>query len=226
MSDKVVKLKAELPALTGEQKNLVKGIKTAHKGCLNAFKEHVGYSFVAGLQLNALKESCAHGDFTALREKHFKDVSKSAAHRHMQFFDALKSPTVGLLPPGGIADLKLLTNGKLSKETKLKLLDGVYKKADGRTITEMYRDLGIIRQPEKQKHTPAREVSAEEAVKMELAAAREMVAAVAGAIDLAVLALAHTKVSPADREEALAKAVGWTNALRECQKVKVKKEDK
>jgi hypothetical protein len=102
------------------------------------------------------------------------------------------------------------------------VLQGMRQALDGRTVTGLLRDSDAARQLEEKRHHPAKALTPDEEVEQELAEARESVGDVAASIKLALETLAHTKVSPAERERALDVAVQWTGALRECQKAKRK----
>jgi hypothetical protein len=139
---------SKLAPLTNTQSTRVERINDYHRNCLSSFNTQISYAFLAGVELLALKEDCRHGDFVTIREKHLPDVPYSSATRYMKFADLIgqKTHTVGFLKP---ERLRLLTNGELSDEQKAKILEAVYDLADGKTLTELYRDLGVIRPPKK-----------------------------------------------------------------------------
>jgi len=125
------------------------------QGCRTAFNQHMGYAFLAGLALNCAKALVPHGNkgggFMKWREENLPGVSPRAATNYMHFAAALaeKHPTVGKLAT--VADftsgrLELL-NGELPEDEKQEVLKAVHDVADGKTLTQMYRDLGVIRQP-------------------------------------------------------------------------------
>lgn len=122
----------------------------------SAFARQMGYAFLAGVALLRAKEIIPHGKFLEWREAELPEVSRSSASRYTQFAEALrKDPTVGSL-----REVRLLDNGgELTEEQQAKVAKVVHKLADGKTLTEMYRDLGVIRQPEKPKHHPRKETT-------------------------------------------------------------------
>ena len=133
----------------------------------SAFSRQMGYAFLAGAALLRAKAIVPHGKFLEWREAELPQISRSSASRYTQFAEAvtLKDPTVGSL-----AEVKLLMEGEpLSPAQQQKIAGAVHDLADGKTLTEMYRDLGVIRQPEKPKHTPAKPLTPAE----ELAAEKE-----------------------------------------------------
>lgn len=117
----------------------------------SAFQRQMGFAFLAGCALLRAKEIVPHGKFVEWRESELPELSRSSASRYTQFAEALrKDPTVGSLK-----EVRLLGNGgELTADQQQKVADAVHKLADGKTLTEMYRDLGVIRQPEKPKHHP------------------------------------------------------------------------
>lgn len=128
-------------------------------GFRTAYQSQMGYAFLAGIALLRAKEIVPHGKFLAWREAELPQITRSSASRYMQFAEALpaKDPTVGSLP-----EVKLLGNGaELSDDSKKKILETVYEVADGKTLTEMYRDLGVIRQPKAKEHHPVKQTPEE-----------------------------------------------------------------
>lgn len=146
--------------LTRDQAALVDDIKTYHAGCRKAFEHQVQYAFMAGLKLLSLKESCPHGNskdsngagFNALCASELPDVSRSAAHRYMDFTNLLleKCPTVGFIRESNL----LLENGDLPSTEKESVLKAVYDAAEGKTWTAFYRDLDLCRKPEPHSYHP------------------------------------------------------------------------
>jgi hypothetical protein len=120
----------------------------------SAFQRQMGFAFLAGAALLRAKEIVPHGQFMAWREAELS-VERSSAERYMKFADAVgKFPTVG-----NLKEVKLLGEGEpLTAAQQKKITEAVHELADGKTLTEMYRDLGVIRQPEKPKHHPRKPV--------------------------------------------------------------------
>lgn len=117
----------------------------------SAFQRQMGFAFLAGVALLRAKEIVPHGKFLEWRESELPQLTRSSASRYSQFAEALrKDPTVGSLK-----EVKLLGEGEaLTPAQQKKITEAVHELADGKTLTEMYRDLGVIRQPEKPKHHP------------------------------------------------------------------------
>lgn len=174
-------------------------------GFHGAFARQMGCAYLAGMALNRAKEIVPHGKFMAWREAELP-VSNNSAARYMKFADALgKFPTVG-----NLKEVKLLARGKeLSPAQQKKITEAVHELADGKTLTEMYRDLGVIRQPEKPKHHPRKPVSVADTLAARRAHAEDLLHAFAGPLRI-FLNLAQ------DEEDANALPLdraGWERAL-------------
>lgn len=135
--------------ITKEQGDLVDEISAYFDGVGRAFEHQAQYAFMAGLKLHALKATCEHGNkngalgFMELRERLLPKISRSAANRFMDFTTLLqeKLPTVGNFNSGALQ----LTNGDLPEKQKEQVLKAVHDATEGKTWTQLYRDLGRIR---------------------------------------------------------------------------------
>lgn len=114
-----------------------------------AFNAQMGLAFLTGLALIRAKNILPHGDFGRWIKAELPKLSKGSAGRYVEFATAIlearpeisKFPTVGNLTERTPAKIQV----KLPKPEEKELLKAVYELADGRTLTEMYRDLGVIR---------------------------------------------------------------------------------
>lgn len=150
--------------------NAAKRITSYDDGVRSAFKSQMGYAFLAGVELLNVKQCLPHGEFEQWIKANLPKLSGGSRQNYMKFAEALsKSSTIEDLRPAAFQ----LTNGELSESDKEKVLKGVYKAADGKTLTEFYRALGVIRPKEKQKFTPAKPMSPDEELAAERAAADE-----------------------------------------------------
>lgn len=128
-----------------------------------AFQRQMGFAFLAGCALLRAKEIIPHGKFLDWRERELPQLTRASASRYSQFAEALrKDPTVGSLK-----EVKLLGEGEpLTPAQQKKITEAVHELADGKTLTEMYRDLGVIRQPQKPKHHPRKAGPADAAAQL------------------------------------------------------------
>lgn len=168
------------PATTTDR---VERVKSYHASCLQAFSDQMGYAFLIGVELLAIKEELPHGDFMAWRQKHLPEIAHRTATQYMKFVEKLtqRFPTVGKLAT--VSNFKMLPSGELSTAGKETVLKAVHEAADGKTFTEMYRDLGVIRQPKApawHPRKPAKDLTADDAVKLR----RDMATQAWGAIEL------------------------------------------
>jgi hypothetical protein len=69
-------------------------------------------------------------------------------------------PTVG--------NLKLLSNGRLPEDQETKIVTAFAQATDGKSLTELYRDTGIIREKKAPIHTPPAPVTVEDQLAAEL----------------------------------------------------------
>ncbi len=142
------------------QADRIERIKAYHAGCLKSFADQMGYAYLAGAELVSLKDETPHGQFEKVKEEQFTEIPRSSLGRYMQFAEAIqaKYPTVGYLRP-----TKLLTNGTFDEKEQGKVLKAVHDVADGKTLTQLYRDLGVIRQKEPKQYHPPKPVKPEDA---------------------------------------------------------------
>ncbi len=152
--------------LTAEQAVMVDEIKSYHEGVKRAFDHQAQYAFMTGLKLLALKASVPHGNspgsdgFIAIRKKFLPELSNGTTGRYMDFAKRCqeKFPTVGNINP----QVLQLTNGDLPEEQKKQVLKAVHEIADGKTWTQLYRELGKVREPKPAAHHPRGPINAKE----------------------------------------------------------------
>lgn len=153
--------KGNVEVLTADQVARVNRIKQYEAACRNSFSAQMGYAFLTGFELNAAKEELPHGKFAAWREANLPELPERSAQRYMKFAEQIRHS-------GGIADsgkLKLLGNGDLNEKDKEKVLEAVHEIADGKTLTQLYRDLGVIREKKPVVHHPRKPTTPEDDLK-------------------------------------------------------------
>lgn len=134
-------MSSSLTVLTKDQAAAVDRARSYHAACLKSFGDQIGYAFLAGRELAGLKDGQPHGTFMAFREAHFPEIPHRSATRYMDFHSKLA--TVANLTTAG--NRALLTNGELPEKDREKVLAAVHEIADGKTLTALYRDLGVIK---------------------------------------------------------------------------------
>jgi len=155
-----------------------------HDGVMRAVGQQMGYAFLAGVELNAAKEQILHGQFEKWRKQFLPHLPERTAQRYMQFATALQTQSPAL------SDLvqdspRLLTNGNdFSEAHRKSILEAVHEAADGKALTEMYRDLGVIKQPTHQKDRPrGQRLSPEEADEQRRANAKTFLVTLTGDLE-------------------------------------------
>jgi hypothetical protein len=139
--------------------NRLAAIQFYDQRCRKSFADQMGYAFLAGVELNALKTEIAHGQFAAFRKQFLPELPERSAQRYMAFASALTDAFPAVGKSATVADLAktrlLLTDGAPIPEGDLQAVcKAVHQAADGKTLTQFYRDLGVIREPKPKVHTP------------------------------------------------------------------------
>jgi hypothetical protein len=175
--------KTQLQVLSTDQAARVDRIKAYHAGCLQAFGDQMGYAFLTGRELIAAKASIPsghkdpEGGFGKWIKANVPELSNGTIHRYMSFATALEKqfPTVGNISP----TLLQIGPGGLDESAKAEVLKAVHEVADGKTLTELYRDLGVIRGPKDKKHH-APKLNAAETAEAQIEQAKQFVQTLIG----------------------------------------------
>jgi hypothetical protein len=146
-----------------------------HENNIRAAQQQFGYQFLAGVELHRVKESLAHGQFLKWREDNLSKIPARTATHYMAFAEVLisKSKAVANLTQKPMQ----ITNGEIPERDQKAILEAVFEFADGRSLTDLYRDLGIIRPAKKQEYTAPKELTADEQAKAEEEQAHELIQA-------------------------------------------------
>lgn len=150
-------------SLNPDQQKQVVRISAYHSGFVAGFKQQMGYAYLAGRELVSLKESLPHGDFQEACSAYLPGVTERTAQRYMKLHARLELNVAGG-KNDTVSHLKLLPNGELSEEAEKAVLAAVYEAADGKTMTDLYRDTDLIREKKAPKHTPPKELTPEETI--------------------------------------------------------------
>lgn len=211
--------KGIIEVLTKEQATLVEQIKSYHEAFEKSFSDQMGYAFLAGYALNAAKESLPHGKFTDWRAANLPEIPERSAQRYMKFADQIRH-TVADLPTVG--KLKLLGNGDLNEKDKEKVLEAVHEIADGKTLTQLYRDLGVIREKKAPKHHPRKPLSPEDHLEADKEQARGVMRAMLGPIATFLIepGAVLVQLSKGERQQLLDTFISAANEVRKFQKGK------
>lgn len=202
-----------MDVMTQEQAALVDQIKSYHAAFEKSFGDQMGYAFLAGASLNTAKESLPHGKFTTWREANLPEIPERSAQRYMKFADQIRHSVADLPSPG---KLKLLGNGDLAEKDKEKVLAAVHEIADGKTLTQLYRDLGVIREKKAPEHHPAKPRTPEEKLADRKQAARDLIGLCAGPLSTLMIDPQPTlaELTKAERRQFLDLLVSVSNEVR------------
>lgn len=200
-----------------------KRIATYHAGVLKATAEQFVYITLCGVELIAAKAEIEHGQFMKWVEDSFTDLtgfSHRTATKYMAFVERIHDKLASL---GEIASGRLqLTNGELPAKEKKELLEAVREYADGKTITDLYREMDVIPKPKpKEYHPPT--LTDEEKLAAEEKASAEFVQNTAN--DVAVITeedATWVKASDASLKQLFDACLGFTKKFRELKKSKKK----
>jgi hypothetical protein len=189
-----------------------------HEGFQKAFGDQMSYAVLAGFELNRIKEALPHGQFMKWREKFLPQIPHRTATQYMEFQTKLAThrqfPSVG--------NVKLLGNGELPDKDKAKVVEAVHQIADGKTLTQLYRDLGVIREKKPAQHHPRKPVSPEDKLSANKEHARGVMSAMLAPIATFMLDPGATLVelTKAERQQLLDAFVSASNEVRKFQKGK------
>lgn len=193
-------------AVQAKRIELIKAYFAAGK---KSFGDHMGYNFLVGAEMNALKDETPHGQFQKFRGSYFPEIPERTARLFMGFAAELsKTATVAVLPTVGSG--KLLTNGGLSEPQREEILKAVHKVCDGKRVMEMYRALGLVRPKSAPAHHPRKELTTDERLEAEAAQAVARRASLLSELNLMSSDLESktsffaTRTSPAEAKEILA----------------------
>ncbi len=126
----------------GELDQLKERIVELDDFCRQSFGKHMVYAFLCGVALNRAKQIVPHGNFARWHQAELPQLSRATLHRYMIFAGGLLARFPALQ---GLNAAPPLACGDLTGTESQQLLDAVHEAADGKTITDFYRDLGVIR---------------------------------------------------------------------------------
>ena len=223
--------KDKLEVISAAQTDRIERIKSYHQHCIRSFNTQMGYAFLCGAELSAAKAEVPHGQFTEWRERYLPQIPARSATRYIQFAEALaqNGHLADLKQPLRLCDSAVKNNGTLTDKEQEAVLKAVHEVADGKTLTQLYRDLGVIREPKDPNATPRKTVklTEEEKVAAELAAAEalvdatiEQIATCQGMGEDEGVTLSRVKL--AKRKELLAASTALNKLLRKLCKGKAK----
>lgn len=143
-----------------------------HTGCKASARQQVVYAFLAGAELITAKATLKHGEFMPFVESLPEDLPHRTATLYMRFAEALQ-PKLATVANFSLDTLRL-TNGDLPADQKEILLQAIHETTTGSSLSDLYRELDIVKKPQA-KETPSarRDLSPQEAAEAETATAIE-----------------------------------------------------
>jgi hypothetical protein len=188
--------------------------------------EMAGYAYLAGLVLLEAKATITHGNgdsnagFKNWVEARFKKITHRTATNWMGLAQSIQA-AAAILPEFNNSPL-LLGIGKINSKNQTVVLNLVRQVMDGKTMMKFLRDSALLRDPEKQKHHPAKAVSAQEANKAKAKLAKRVWDRLRSELDAACKVL--SRLEPDDWKKNIDALVDAANRNREAQ-AKAKKQE-
>lgn len=130
------------------------------QNAVNSMVQQVGYAFLCGVQLNLAKAELPFGQFEKWVEENVsvrlpdgsaKPLGRATAHRWRALAEGVQTGNDGLRTLVEKAEQHLLANGEFSEPDRLKILQAVHDVTDGKSISDTYRDFGVVRDKVHQK---------------------------------------------------------------------------
>lgn len=135
-----------LPAIPDQDKRLAEVLRL-HQIVLTSAAQMAVAAAKAGLEFKALKKDVGHGAWEEYFAQHFdgQGITLRTAQNYMRLADGLKSKA--LKNATGVSFLKLLDTApsELSKDNQEKLTKAVAKMTDGASLTDLYKEMGIVK---------------------------------------------------------------------------------
>lgn len=137
-----------LPAIPDQDKR-VASVLHLHQIVMASASQMAVAAAKAGLEFKALKKEIGHGGWEEFYAKHFEShVTLRTAQRYMALADGLKGKV--LKNDNGESFLRLLdaAPSALSEKDQATLTKAVAKAMDGKQLSELYQDFGIVKKPQ------------------------------------------------------------------------------
>lgn len=170
----------------------IRQIRTYIAGQRKGAAEQFGYAFLAGRVLLQAKNDLPHGNsegqsssdnagFQKWVAANFPDISYRTAANWMVFAESITAQVQIETPKSPL----LLGVKKLNVKTRNSILNLVPAVLDGKGMMTFMRSCRLLRDPQKQKHTPAKPASKQEANKAKAEQAKRIFKSIRGDFDTA-----------------------------------------
>ncbi|HUS37343.1 MAG TPA: hypothetical protein VM680_18495 [Verrucomicrobiae bacterium] len=138
-------IKADLVTAAAAETESAQRIIAFHRGAKRSAAQQLVYAFLAGVELNAIKEEIAHGHFMKWCEANVPGIQHRTLTKYMGIAEVLQTKL------NTLADFDLprlqLTNGEIKEEQIESVSEAVREVITAKNLTELYRDYGLV--PEK-----------------------------------------------------------------------------
>lgn len=155
----------------------IETIKHAHEQYEQSRHNIVVFAFVIGFELHAQKDELPHGRFEEWCEINLPEIGDASRARYMKFAVELQRRHKELGPEARALLLAGVDGGEVVRqENQTKLGEQIYELTDGASLTQLYKDTGVIPQPKKRlpaPRKPAKKLTPDEAVRQRQKIARE-----------------------------------------------------
>lgn len=126
-----------------------------HTNSGRAAYQQIGYAFLTGQALNRRKELLPFGQWVKWCQRHLepRGLKERTARNYMAFAEALQPRLLQAPAASGI--VLQLTNGEsLGAEQIATFSEAIREVANGQSLTDLYRDYGIVKDKQEKKFSP------------------------------------------------------------------------
>lgn len=146
MKTKTLVVKPEvLPAKPAkdELSQCAANILSLHQMAKNCANQAVMYAARCGAELNRAKEICEHGDFMKWCKKNIPEIKDRTVNKYMKLAEGITAKMLKFAPSANL--LQLPDPRDLKATAHSKVAQAVQKIADGKTVTQLYLEFGIVK---------------------------------------------------------------------------------
>lgn len=138
-------MKDHLEVLAADQASRIDRIKDYH-GQFRASAEQAALAvMLCGFELTILKGTTPHGQFGGLRDRYFPEISERTTRYYMALVHVAESKSATV---ADLIDSALRTpHSPLPAPAQKQLTDTFREVADSKTVTQLYREAGLIKTP-------------------------------------------------------------------------------
>ncbi|MCX6953374.1 MAG: hypothetical protein NTV51_14575 [Verrucomicrobia bacterium] len=137
-----------LPAIPDQEKRIA-SVLHLHQIVMAAASQMAVAAAKAGLEFKALKKEVGHGAWEEFYAKNFAStITLRTAQKYMALADGLKGKALKNESAGSFLKLLECAPSALSKTEQATLTKAVAKATDGKALSDLYQDFGIVKKPQ------------------------------------------------------------------------------